>query len=116
MQRYPLTASVEVATPRSRLDDVYATFWSELHDAARARQGIPHWGQEFRLGETELAALYGTRLRRWREVLAEVCGGAPQVFSTAFSRDKGLEPLGGASGTDDDAIDLFLAGLASGDD
>lgn len=116
MQRYPLTASVEVATPRSRLDDVYAAFWSELHDAARARQGIPHWGQEFRLTEAELAALYGTRLRRWREVLAEVSGGAPQVFSTAFSRDKGLEPLGGASGTDDDAIDLFLAGLASGDD
>lgn len=116
MQRYPLTASVEVATPRSRLDDVYAAFWSELHDAARARQGIPHWGQEFRLTEAELAALYGPRLRRWREVLADICGGAPQVFSTAFSQDKGLEPLGGAGGTDDDAIDLFLIGLATGDD
>lgn len=116
MQKYPLTASVEVATARSRLDDVYAPFWSALHDAARARRGIPHWGQEFRHTAAELEALYGPRLRRWRQVLADLCHGAPGVFSTGFSRDKGLEPLGGAGATDDDAIDLFLAGLASGDD
>jgi FAD binding domain len=35
MQQYSLTASVEVATLRSRLDDVYAGFWAELH----ARRG-----------------------------------------------------------------------------
>ena len=111
MQQFALTASVEVATERSRLDDVYAGFWAEVHDAARARQGIPHWGQEFRHTEEELAALYGPRLKRWREVLADVCGGAPQVFSTEFSRSCGLEPLAG-SGDDDDAIDIFMAALA----
>lgn len=115
MQKYPLTASVEVATARSRLDDVHAGFWSALHEAARARQGIPHWGQEFRHTSAELEALYGARLRRWRSALADVCHGAPGVFSTAFSRDKGLEPLGASGATDDDAIDLFLAGLAAGD-
>jgi hypothetical protein len=118
MQQYPLTASVEVATPRSRLDDVYAPFWSELHAAGRVRNGIPHWGQEFRHTEAELVALHGARLQRWREVLADVCGGAPQVFSTAFSREKGLEPLAGAGATnedDEDAIDLFMAGLGAAD-
>ncbi|SEN50552.1 D-arabinono-1,4-lactone oxidase [Duganella sp. CF517] len=115
MQQFPLTASVEVATARSRVDDVHAGFWSALHDAARARRGIPHWGQEFRHTGAELEALYGTRLRRWRAALADLCHGAPAVFSTAFSRDKGLEPLGGGA-TDDDAIDLFLAALAAGDD
>ena len=114
MQKYPLTASVEVATARSRVDDVYAGFWSALHDAARARQGIPHWGQQFRHTAGELEALYGARLRRWRAALADVCHGAPEVFSTAFSRDKGLEPLGAGGATDDDAIDIFLAGLAAG--
>jgi hypothetical protein len=110
MQQFALTASVEVATARSRLEDVYAGFWVELHDAARARQGIPHWGQEFTHTEAELAALYGPRLKRWRAVLADVCGGAPQVFSTEFSRSCGLEPLAGAG--DDDAIDIFMAALA----
>jgi hypothetical protein len=42
-------------------------------------------------------------------VLADVCGGAPQVFSTEFSRNCGLEPL---AGDDDDAIDIFMAALA----
>ena len=116
MQRYPLTASVEVATPRSRLDNIYATFWSELHEAARARKGFPHWGQEFRHSKTELAELYGARLRRWREVLADVCGGGAQVFSTVFTREKGLEPLLAAGATEEDAIDLFLTGLAAGQD
>jgi hypothetical protein len=117
MQKFPLTASVEVATARSRVDDVHAGFWSALHDAARVRQGIPHWGQEFRHTAAELEALYGARLRRWRAALADLCHGAPGVFSTAFSRDKGLEPLGAGGGaSDDDAVDLFLAALAGGDD
>lgn len=116
MQKYALTASVEVATPRSRLDDVYADFWAALHDAARARNGIPHWGQEFRHTRDELADLHGFRLRRWREILAEVSANAPQVFSTEFSRDKGLEPLDGGNATDDDAVEAFMAGLRAGDD
>lgn len=115
MQQYPLTASVEVATLRSRLDDVYTVFWSELHDASRRRKGIPHWGQEFRHTKQDLDALYGRRIQRWREVLADVCDGASGVFSTDFSRTKGLEPSGSGGSLDDDAIELFMMGLAAGD-
>ena len=116
MQQFALTASVEVATARSRLDDVYADFWVELHDAARARKGIPHWGQEFRHSEAELAALYGPRLKRWRQKLSNVCDGAPQVFSTEFSRSCGLEPLAASADADDDAIDIFMRVLAGAGD
>ena len=114
MQQYPVTASVEVATLRSRLQDVYAGFWSELHSASRQRRGIPHWGQEFRHTKQELDSLYGRRIERWREVLADVCDGAPSVFSTDFSRSKGLEPSGRGGALDDDAVELFMMALAAG--
>ena len=114
MQQYPVTASVEVATLRSRLQDVYAGFWSELHSASRQRRGIPHWGQEFRHTKQELDSLYGRRIERWREVLADVCDGAPSVFGTDFSRSKGIEPSGRGGALDDDAVELFMMALAAG--
>jgi hypothetical protein len=118
MQQFALTASVEVSTPRTRLHDVYTGFLNAVHGAARARGGIPHWGQEMQDTSVELAAVYGDRLLRWRNALADISAGASQVFSTAFSRDKGLEPGGGslAATQDDDAIDLFLSGLKAGID
>jgi hypothetical protein len=115
MQQYPLTASVEVATLRSRLDDVYAGFWAELHDSSRRRRGIPHWGQEFRHTMEELDALYGERIDRWRAALTDLCDGEPHLFSTDFSRAKGLEPSGRLNALDDDALELFMIALAAGD-
>lgn len=115
MQQYPLTASVEVATLRSRAEDIYADFWDDVHAAARARRGIPHWGEEMRHSASELAALYGDRLRRWRDVLAAVCDGAPAVFSTSFSREKGLEPSATPRVVDDEAVELFMMALAAAD-
>lgn len=53
MQQFALTASAEVATPRTRLVDVYAGFWNGVHNAAGARGGIPHWGQVNRQSESE---------------------------------------------------------------
>jgi len=114
MQQFPLTVSVEVATPRTRLVDVYGNFWNGVHGSASARAGIPHWGQAMRQTATELEARYGARLIKWRTALADLSAGAPGVFSTAFSRDKGLEPFGAGGGTDDDAIDQFMLGLEAG--
>ncbi|MBY3243160.1 FAD-binding protein [Rhizobium laguerreae] len=117
MQQYALTASVEVSTIRSRLEDVYGDFWNEVHDRARARSGIPHWGQEMRHNRAELEALYGNSLARWRMVLADLAEGFPKVFMTDFSLDKGLEPSSAApAGNTDDDIEVFLLGLAAGFD
>jgi hypothetical protein len=116
MQQFGLTASVEVSTPRTRLQDVYADFWTDVHKASNTRGGIPHWGQEFRQSAEDLAARYGDRLVRWRSVLADLVDESPDVFSTAFSRDRGLEPAGSSRLFDDDAIEQFLLGLEGGPD
>ncbi len=51
-------------------------------------------------------------------VIARVAAGNPGVFSTAFSRDKGLEPNGPSrpSDEDDDATEELLLGLEGGID
>jgi len=51
--------------------------------------------------------------------LGEIAGGAPQVFSTPFSRDKGLEPLVAgppAEPAEDDALEIFMLALEAGVD
>ncbi|WP_092142350.1 hypothetical protein [Cupriavidus sp. YR651] len=109
-----------MSTIRSRLEDVYATFWREVHHWARARGAIPHWGQEIRHTRADLAALlYGNSLVRWCTVLADLVDGFPEVFRTDFSLDKGLEPLSIASpivNEIDDDVDTFLLGLNAGSD
>ena len=116
MQRFPMTVSVEVATARSRLKDVYGTFWTQLHQAANRRQAIPHWGQEFRQSAPDIEAHYGQDLLTWRRMLAELSIDGPSTFSTTFSQETGLEPKGApATGIfDSDSVDQFLAGLAAG--
>ena len=112
MPRFPLTASIEVSTPRSRLEDVYAGFWAGLHDLANNAGAFAHWGQESRQSAEIVAARYGSRLVSWRAALGRVAGAA-STFSTLFTREHGLEP---GTVEEDDAIDRFLAGLNSGDD
>jgi hypothetical protein len=113
MQQFGLTASVEVSTPRTRAEDVYANFWNDVHNAANARGAIPHWGQELRQSADDLAVRYGDRLDRWRGALSDLIDENPRVFSTVFSRDKGLEPTGPS---EDDAVEQFLIGLEGGVD
>jgi hypothetical protein len=116
MQRFPMTVSVEVATARSRLKDVYGTFWTQLHQAANKRRAIPHWGQEFRQSAPDIEAHYGQNLLTWRRMLSELSIDGPSTFSTTFSQEIGLEPKGApATGIfDSDSVDQFLAGLAAG--
>ncbi|MCK0511473.1 FAD-binding protein [Aromatoleum buckelii] len=119
MQQYGLTASVEVSTIRSRLEDVYGGFWAEVHYLSRAHRGIPHWGQEMRHTQSELEALYGAALTRWRSILSDLADGHPEVFRTDFSVDKGLEPVAAPvaiPGTTDEDIETFFIGLAAGSD
>jgi hypothetical protein len=114
MCRFPVTASVEVATGRSRLEDVYAGFWDDLHNLANASLAIAHWGQESRQAADYIEARFGANLTSWRMTLARLAGAAP-TFSTPFSREHGLEPDTSAISDDEDAIDRYLAGLHSGD-
>jgi D-arabinono-1,4-lactone oxidase len=115
MARFPLTASVEVATGKSRLEDVYATFWAELHNLANSSQAIAHWGQEFRQSDTDIASRFGQNLAVWRSALGRVTENN-LTFSTTFSRLHGLEPILGPGPTppvdeDDEMIEAYLAGL-----
>jgi hypothetical protein len=116
MQRFELTASVEVATARSRTDPVYPEFWAAVHEAARAHGGIPHWGQQFIASAGDLSAYYGEDLERWRQVLAELSVDDPEAFSTAFTRDHGLEPSGAAGVLLYDALTAFLMALEGATD
>jgi hypothetical protein len=117
MAQFPLTASVEVATARSRLEDVYAGFWADLHSLANSSQGIAHWGQEFRQTDTDIAARFGQNLVLWRRALGRVTGGNP-TFSTSFSRLHGLEPEvapGPTGDEDEDMVESYLTGLHTAD-
>ena len=67
MQRWDLTASVEVATARARTDPVFDSFWNAVHAAAKHRGGIPHWGQEFDADAKYIQSVYGDDLDRWRQ-------------------------------------------------
>lgn len=121
MQRFPLTVSLEIATGRARQENVYAKFWEEVHDTATKHGGIPHWGQEFRQSAAEIEVHYGENLVTWRRVLAKLSRHRrpTKIFSTAFSRDKGLEPdavVAKIKILDCDAVELFLVGLAGASD
>ena len=117
MQRYELTASVEVAVARTRTEpDLYAKFWAAVHEAARANGGIPHWGQEFILSADNVSTHYGEDLMRWQQILTELSVDDPHVFSTAFTRDLGLEPSGTAGVLLYDVLTAFLTALEGASD
>jgi hypothetical protein len=111
MQQFGANVSVEISTAKTRVRDLFGAFWSDVHNAATTHGGIPHWGQEFPQPADYLDARYGDRITKWRAALASLSGTDPGLFSTPFSRDKGLEPDGS-----DDAIDAFFLGLGAGSD
>jgi D-arabinono-1,4-lactone oxidase len=111
MQRFELTASVEVATVRARTDPVFAEFWSNVHKAATKRLGIPHWGQEFTCGPDYIQSHYGADLTRWRQVLTDLSVDDPRVFSTEFTRGLDLEPSGTPGLLLCDSLTAFLEAL-----
>jgi len=112
MPRFALTAAIEISTARSRVEDVYAAFWTDLHALANRSEGIAHWGQESRQTKEYVADRFGTNLKAWQIAVGRVAGAAP-TFSTEFTRLHGLEPDSAAIEDDDDAVDRYLAGLLS---
>lgn len=68
------------------------------HYAAVRRNGRPHWGQFNKMQALDTAMLYGDSLNSWREGLLALERITEQadsrIFSNAFTRQRGLEPVG----------------------
>jgi hypothetical protein len=68
------------------------------HYAAVRRNGRPHWGQFNKMQALDTAMLYGDLLNSWREGLLALQRITQQpdsgIFSNAFTRQRGLEPVG----------------------
>ena len=68
------------------------------HFAAVRRHGRPHWGQYNKMQALDTAMLYGDELNKWREGLLALQTltqhADSQIFSNAFTRQRGLEPVG----------------------
>lgn len=114
MQRYDLTASVEVATSRAQTDPVYSDFWAAIHEAATRYLGIPHWGQEFDQSASSIETNFGNDLATWRRALVTLSVDDTRIFSTQLTRDLGLEPEGAEGFFVYDALTAFLAALEGG--
>lgn len=90
MQKWDLTASVEVQLGRIRHDDVMAPLCEHVRALGHARGGIPHWGQEC---ESEGVLADGfAEIDTWKRHLRAITGDGEDRFSTAFSRRASLEP------------------------
>jgi len=89
--RWERSAVVEVAV----LKDINGSQELIDHAVKLARSGtynaILHWGQRNDCNRGEIEARFGDDLRRWRDALATVTGGR-DGFSSAFTRQTGLEP------------------------
>jgi hypothetical protein len=93
MERWPLTCAVEIAG----LKDASGT--SPLIDFAislsrdRNFAGILHWGQRNESNVANIEYRFGGDLDKWRLALASITErGTHEGFSSAFTRQVGLEP------------------------
>lgn len=83
--------SIELATLKNLPGNM--DWMRYVESAALSRGGRPHWGQYNKLTEAQVTRLYGADLERWREALLSV-SGTTTTFSNAFTRRRGLEPMG----------------------
>lgn len=83
------TCSIEVSMLRGIEGNPNAL--TALQRVATRNRGLVHWGQQNDLDSGQVENLYGERLRRWRQRLADAEGDS-FAFSTPFSRSHGLEP------------------------
>jgi hypothetical protein len=91
MQRYDRTVAVEVAPQRP--GSINEEFMGKVHTLARSHGGIPHWGQENQVDRAAVEQIYGNALEPWRWAVAETEGSGPHTFSSAYTRERGLEPM-----------------------
>jgi FAD/FMN-containing dehydrogenase len=88
--------SIELASIKPLLGN--GPWLAYCHFAAVRRHGRPHWGQYNKMQTLDTAMLYGDELNKWREGLLALQTLTQHVdsriFSNAFTRQRGLEPLG----------------------
>ena len=89
MERFARTVCIEVAVPRP--GKANAEFMAKTHKLAAKFGGVPHWGQEHKLDEAQVTAIYGADLDIWRWALAETEATKAGTFSSKFTRKRGLE-------------------------
>jgi hypothetical protein len=83
--------SIEIASLKNLSGNV--AWMSYVQQAAIRHNGRPHWGQENKLDAGTVAMMYGRALNDWREALFRI-NGPSVTFSNAFTRQRGLEPIG----------------------
>jgi Protein of unknown function (DUF3892) len=88
--RGPRAISIEISTLKDLPGNL--AWMAYVHQAAVRRNGRPHWGQYNKLQALDVEMLYGDSLNQWREALLSV-SGTSAVFSNAFTRQRGLEPM-----------------------
>lgn len=84
------TISIEVATAKDLPDNI--AWMAYVHDKAMEHGGRPHWGQYNKMSQQHVGLLYHDSVTIWREALYRVSKGS-MIFSNAFTRQRGLEPL-----------------------
>lgn len=95
MQQSPVTCSLEIAAPGAVKGTM--PFLKQVEADAVALGARVHWGQRNDLDMLTVEGMYGAStpsgpLYRWREVLSRLSHhGRLATFSTAFTRDRGLE-------------------------
>ena len=84
-----LACSIEVTSLDGLSDNAAWMRW--LEDTGLRLGGRPHWGQQNRLNDRQVQALYGDGLLKWRAQLERIVG-SNRTFSNAYTAQRGLEP------------------------
>jgi hypothetical protein len=112
MERFPLTVAIEVTI--SRPGSVNNEYVQSVEALAFKHGGIPHWGQEHSLNKIQVEQLYKDRLEPWRWALAETEMPLQGTFSSAFTRERGLEVNRPLENLDTHRARRYVAAIISG--
>lgn len=85
----PNTCSIEISMLRGLLGNTEAL--TQIQGVALENGGRVHWGQHNQLTGSQVAAMYGSGLRRWKSQLAAL-EGRSRTFSNPFTVRRDLEP------------------------
>jgi hypothetical protein len=100
----PHSVAIEVTSLRGLPDN--PAWFAQVEAAALAHGGRPHWGQINNMNAASTATMFGGNVAAWRTALGAVVGSS-STFSNAFTAQRGLEPLAGATPK--------ISGLRAGD-
>jgi FAD binding domain-containing protein len=98
MHNFPSPHAVAIEVTSLRGLPGNATWFPFVEASAVSRGGRPHWGQINNLNAASTVTHFGNNVAAWRSALGSVVGSAT-TFSNAFTTQRGLEPLPGATAT-----------------